>query len=124
MEESISQSDYEEEINEKELIDGIDEIDNPSIILGDEDENNFYNTYNIRKNKSSNILTKYEKTKILYERVNHLSLGSKPYINSKNYTDLYKIALEELNQKKLPYIIKRNIGDKNEYWKLSDLLIL
>mgnify|MGYP006174446593 CR=1 FL=1 len=93
------------------------------IILGDEDENNFYNDYDITKYKSSNILSKYEKTQILINRTLHLINGSQPYINTINFTNNYDIAVEELNQKKLPYIIKRTNGDKIEHWKLEDLII-
>ena len=34
----------------------------------------------------------------------------------------YQIALEELNQGKIPFIIKRPYGNTFEYWKLEDLL--
>ena len=129
MDEESVKSDYEEEIIEKSINetdddDGDEYTEDISIVIGEEDENNFYNTYDPTNNVSSNILTKYEKTKIIYERISHLSLGSKPYINSKNNTDLYSIALEELNKIRLPYIIKRNVGNKDEYWKLEDLIII
>ena len=92
------------------------------LLVGNEDEGNFYSKYNIVNNITPNILSKYERTKILYERIQHLTLGSKPYINTSNYDNYYDIAVEELNQKKLPYIIKRNIGNIYEYWKISDLI--
>ena len=73
-------------------------------------------------NKTIGILTKFEKTQILSERMTHLSNGCKPYINTDGYDKLYDIALEELNTNKLPYIVKRNIGKNIEYWKLEDLI--
>ena len=35
---------------------------------------------------------------------------------------IYDIALEELNQKKIPFILKRFMNNKYEYWKLEDLI--
>ena len=84
---------------------------------------------NYEKLKTSNIskpvLTKYEKTKILAERTQQLSNGSVSFLsNPENYSSIYEIALEELKQQKLPFIIKRPVSNKFEYWKLSDLSIL
>ena len=77
------------------------------------------------------ILTKYEKTRILGIRTKQLNNGAEPYITSKvNVTsekviDGYPIALRELEEKKLPFIIRRPIpGGGMEYWYLQDLEIL
>lgn len=98
-----------------------------SYILNEEDSKYFYTTYEEKKenNKSSNILNKYEKTKVIYERINLINNGAIPLIeNFEKYNNIYDIVLEELNQKKIPFIIKRTIGNINEYWKLEDLLIV
>ena len=77
------------------------------------------------QNKSKPILSKYEKTKILSERTQQLSNGSVSFLkNPESYASIYEIALEELKQKKLPFIIKRPVSNRFEYWKLSDLSIL
>tara|TARA_Y100000996_G_C22510861_1_gene638326 strand:+ start:926 stop:1297 length:372 start_codon:yes stop_codon:yes gene_type:complete len=104
-----------------DTITNIDEEYNSSI-LGDEDEQSFYESYDINNNITQNILSKYERTQILIERITHLSSGAKPYIKG-NFKDNYDIALEELKQKKLPYIIKRTNGGKIDYWKLEDLIL-
>ena len=72
------------------------------------------------------ILTKYEKTKVLGMRIKQLNHGSDPYIKTgKNILDSYVIALEELNQKKLPFIIARPLNkDKTEYWNINDLELI
>jgi DNA-directed RNA polymerases I, II, and III subunit RPABC2 len=72
------------------------------------------------------FLTLYEKTKIIGLRANQLSKGSVPFISvPKHITDVRDIARLELEQKRLPYIIKRPLPDGTfEYWRLSDLLIL
>jgi len=77
----------------------------------------------IKKNyKTSKYLTKYEKTKILSERTQQLANGSEYYIDDiSKFNNIYEIAYEELRQKKIPFIIKRPIGNSFEYWKLKDL---
>lgn len=72
------------------------------------------------------ILTKFEKTKILGIRTKQLNNNSRPYISgSENIKSNYLIAIEELQQKKLPFIIKRPLPNNTyEYWKLSNLEIV
>ena len=51
--------------------------------------------------------------------------GSTPLIpNVERFTSAYEIAVEELNTKKLPFIIRRPLPNLSgyEYWKLDDLL--
>jgi DNA-directed RNA polymerase subunit K/omega len=76
--------------------------------------------------KTIPLLTKYEKTKILGMRVKQLNNGAQPYIPSnEKIIDNYVIALIELEQKKIPFIIQRPLPNNNfEYWKLHDLDIL
>lgn len=72
------------------------------------------------------FLTNYEKTKIIGLRANQLSKGAAPFVNVPEYmTDVRDIARLELEQKRIPFIIKRPLPDgKFEYWRLVDLLIL
>ena len=74
--------------------------------------------------KTSNILTKYEKTKILSERCQQLNNGSISYIKDIQSNNIYEIANEELKMKLIPFIIKRPISNNFEYWKLEDLELL
>tara|TARA_B100000768_G_scaffold168938_1_gene174167 strand:+ start:489 stop:839 length:351 start_codon:yes stop_codon:yes gene_type:complete len=67
-------------------------------------------------------LTKYEKTKLLAERSQQLSSGSPAFVDvPESITNTYEIALLELRQKKIPFIIKRPYGNGFEFWKVSDL---
>jgi DNA-directed RNA polymerase subunit K/omega len=76
----------------------------------------------LKKYKTNNYLTKYEKTKILSERSSQIDDGSVIYLDDYSMFDnSYEIACEELKQRKLPFIIKRPYGNTFEYWKLSDL---
>lgn len=80
---------------------------------------------NKKNYNSSNVLSKYEKTRILCERAQQLEEGSQPYIsNIERYNSSYAIALEEFNSKKIPYIIRRSVPHSNnfEYWKLKDMI--
>jgi DNA-directed RNA polymerase I, II, and III subunit RPABC2 len=72
------------------------------------------------------FLTKYEKSRILGERAKQLNAGAKAMIPVEpTVIDGYLIALAELEQKKIPFIIKRPLPNGGcEYWKLKDLEIL
>ena len=75
--------------------------------------------------KTVPILSKYEYTKILGQRVKQLNSGSKTLIDSDKHINNYNIAEMELQQKKLPIVIKRPLPSGGcEYWKLQDLQIL
>lgn len=72
------------------------------------------------------FLTKYEKARILGERSKQLNSGAQSFIPvDEGMLDGYLIALKELEQKKIPFIIKRPLPNGGcEYWKLKDLEIL
>jgi len=79
--------------------------------------------------KTIPILTKYEKTRILGMRTKQLNDGAEPYIKlpttSVPIIDGYVIAQRELEEKKLPFIIRRPLPNGGtEYWYLQDLEIL
>ena len=73
--------------------------------------------------KTIPILTKYEITKILGMRTVQLDNGLEPFISvPSDVIDSSTIAKMELQQKKIPFIIKRPISHKHfEYWYLNDL---
>jgi len=76
--------------------------------------------------KTMPFLTKYEKTRILGQRAKQLNQGAQPMIPvDKKIIDGYLIAQLELQQKVLPFIIRRPLpGGKSEYWRVSDLEII
>jgi DNA-directed RNA polymerase I, II, and III subunit RPABC2 len=78
------------------------------------------------KHESPPFLTVYERTKILGTRTNQLAEGARPFVTVPEYvTSPLDIAKLELEQRRLPYIIKRPMPDGTfEYWRLSDLMIL
>ena len=76
--------------------------------------------------KTVPILSKFEKTRVLGLRAKQINEGAKPFVemNQSNY-DGYIIACQELNEKKIPFIIRRPMPNgASEYWRLKDLEIL
>ena len=73
--------------------------------------------------KTIPILTKYEKARILGQRTKQINNGADIFVEpKKNTIDGYLIALQELEEKKLPFIIRRPLPNgSSEYWKVSDL---
>jgi DNA-directed RNA polymerase subunit K/omega len=76
--------------------------------------------------KTMPFMTKYEKTRILGQRAKQLNQGAQPMIAvDKKIIDGYLIAQLELQQKALPFIIRRPLpGGKSEYWRLADLELI
>ena len=76
--------------------------------------------------KTIPFLTKYEMTRIVGQRAKQLDSGAKAFVKVPiNVVDGYQIALLELEQKKLPFIIKRPYPNGGvEYWNVTDLEVL
>lgn len=76
--------------------------------------------------RTTPLLTKFERTRILGERAKQLQQGAKPFIpGMEEVVDSYAIAEEELKQKLLPFIIERPLPfGECEYWQLADLEVL
>ena len=98
-----------------------DEIANMSVIVRDGN-----GTPIDPLHKTLPFLTRYEKARALGERAKQINSGAKPFVKvDETIIDGYLIALKELEEKKLPFIIKRPLPNGGcEYWKLSDLEIL
>jgi len=81
---------------------------------------------NDKKHRSLPFLSIFEKTKILGMRTNQLAQGARPFITVPEYiTDVKEIAILELEQRRLPIIIKRHMPDGSyEKFRLNDLMIL
>lgn len=73
-------------------------------------------------------MTKYEFDQIIGLRTMHLAIGAQPFIQMtndyviKSNMELRQIALQELKEKKLPYIVKRPLPNgEAEYWPVDKL---
>ena len=73
--------------------------------------------------KTLPIMTKFEKTRIIGQRAKQIETGSIPFIKvPDNIIDSYLIAELELQQRKLPFIIRRTLPNGTcEYWDVNDL---
>lgn len=92
-----------------------------------EDFGDIIKNYDPNKNKTRNILSKYEKVKIIGTRAEQLQRGSPPMIKLDGNVpfDPRAIAYEELKQRKSPMMICRRLPDgTKEYWRLDDMIII
>ena len=85
--------------------------------------------YDPKNNLSVPFLTIYEKTAILGLRKQQLTNGARTYLDNKlieeTNNDINEIALLELKNKKLPFMVCRTFPNgRKEYIKLDDLMIL
>jgi len=69
------------------------------------------------------IMTRYERARILGERARQINAGAKTFIEVEpTMIDGYLIALKELEQKRIPFIIQRPLPHGgSEYWRIADL---
>lgn len=68
-------------------------------------------------------LTKYERARILGQRAKQIETGATPFIKvPEDVIDGYLIAVLELQENRIPFIIRRPLPNGgSEYWKISDL---
>ena len=73
--------------------------------------------------KTIPILTKYERARILGQRAKQINSGATAFIKvPESVIDGYVIAELELQQKRIPFIIRRPLPNGgSEYWNLKDL---
>lgn len=127
---NIEEDDEEDIEDDTQLFSNDDSISNKNkntlnldtkIVSFNDTYSNYYNQNKITKP----FLTKYEKAKILGVRSQMLSNGSIPMIIvDKNITDTLDIARLELEQKKIPLLIRRYLPNKEfEDWRLEELII-
>ena len=76
--------------------------------------------------RTTPILTKYEKTRILGQRTKQIESGSIPFVKvPPNIIESCIIAEIELEAKKIPFIVRRPLpSGGSEYWKLKDLELI
>ena len=138
-----------DETNDDEVDDDVDQVDGDE---GEDDEANEDDNEDIDKSNWFNLIkkrdqepvesvmeisrkddkssgtwmymSKYEKTKILGLRSQQLANGSTPLVKvDSSIRNVEDIARMELEQHRLPYIIKRPLANgKYEYCKVGDLL--
>ena len=73
--------------------------------------------------KTLPYLTKFEKARVIGLRAKQINNGAEPFIDvPNNMIEGLTIAEKELEEKKIPFIIRRPLPNgSSEYWKLNDL---
>ena len=79
--------------------------------------------YDPLKNISSNKLSIYEATMIIAKRKTQLAYNVEPLVEYSEYDNIEEIVIRELKENKIPFMIKRTIGDVLEYWRIDDMVI-
>lgn len=80
--------------------------------------------YDFTKNKTLPKITKYEKALLIGKRAKQIAEGATPNVKVLPGQNAIEIAEEELLQRKIPFIIKRPIGNKFEFWKPADMEVI
>jgi DNA-directed RNA polymerase I, II, and III subunit RPABC2 len=103
------------------VINNYDEIASLTTVIRDKNNNIIDDLH-----RTLPYLTKYERARILGQRSKQINSGAKVFVKvPENIIDGYLIAQMELEQKRIPFIIKRPIpGGGCEYWNLKDLEIV
>jgi DNA-directed RNA polymerase I, II, and III subunit RPABC2 len=90
--------------------------------------NDIIKGYDPLKNRSKNIMTKYEKTVVIGIRLEQLAFGGHSTLNEEelqDFTNIKDIVMEELHQKKIPFIIRRTLPNQSyEYWRIEDMIVM
>lgn len=90
-----------------------------------DDYRNIMASYDVSKNITNPMITKYEKSEIMGQRLSQLQYGAKPLIKIEpnDILDIHDIVLREYKEGVIPFIIERHVGDSHiEYWKFRDLI--
>jgi DNA-directed RNA polymerase I, II, and III subunit RPABC2 len=113
--------DYLVNFHPESLIQNYDEIYNLSRVVRDANGVIVDNLH-----KTLPMMTKYEKTRILGQRAKQINDGATPFVKvPEGVIDGYLIAIKELEEKKIPFIIRRPLPNRgSEYWLVEDLEII
>jgi len=120
--ENIEKQSYINNFHQNMVEHNEEEIKALSTVIRDKNNNIIDNLH-----KTLPILSKYEKSRILGIRASQINNGAQILVKPKIKTfDGYLIAQQELEERKIPFIIKRPLpmGGGCEYWKLNDLEIV
>jgi DNA-directed RNA polymerase I, II, and III subunit RPABC2 len=81
--------------------------------------------YDPLKNTTRNLMSKYEKAKIVGLRIQQLANGATTLVDTSKLKSVQEIVYAELEQKVLPFIVIRALPNgTSEYWKVKDLIVM
>nr|QBK88649.1 MAG: RNA polymerase subunit 6 [Mimivirus LCMiAC01] len=125
--------DYDDEYIEQNDTETIDKncfykyvFDDDDVVYDDFDDDEIKGDDNdiVPSNKriTKPILFKFERVRMLGDRVKQLSLGAKPMLKNVSHLTLKEIAILEIEKNVIPLIIYRKLANgKKEKWYISEL---
>lgn len=89
-----------------------------------ESYNDVMQNYDPSKYVSNNVMTKYEKTRIIGLRLEQIARGAPTLVDTSNCTSIREIVDREIAEKKIPYVLCRTLPNKKkEYFRVCDMII-
>merc|ERR1712188_4953 len=77
-----------------------------------------------RERDTTRFMTKYERARVLGTRALQISMNAPVLVETKNLSDPLQIAMKELREKKIPFVIRRYLPDGSyEDWGIDELTI-
>lgn len=93
--------------------------------------------YDPSRNRTSPMMTRFERTKVLGLRTEQIARGSLPLLDAEEIEQLASsptasfasislhLATQELRKKKTPYVIVRTLPNgKRETWRVADMIVI
>lgn len=86
--------------------------------------------YDPARNRTSCVMTRFEKAKVLGMRTEQIARGAPPLIDlaqlpPADRTRADRVAAEELRQLKTPFVLGRNLPNgEREYWRIRDMIVM
>ena len=106
-----------------------DDVDDAEVEIGNQGEDNVEVLQSAQgpidpsQRITTPFMTKYERARVLGTRALQISMGAPVMVDLDGETDPLKIATMELNDKKIPMIVRRYLPDgSHEDWKIQELL--
>lgn len=82
---------------------------------------NVLENINKKPKKTIPIMTKFEKARVKGVRLQQLAYGAKPRVNTENLKNINEIVDKELEERKLPFIIRRSLPNGYfEDWRMEE----
>lgn len=74
--------------------------------------------------KTTPFLTKYERARVLGARALQIAMGAPPCVSAEGETDALRVATLEMQQRKMPIVVRRYLPDgTHEDWRVDELML-
>lgn len=108
---------------EPQIDDNVETEENPDLIPENDAAVVDAKMVPLKERKTTKFLTKYEKARVLGTRALQISMNAPVMVELQGETDPLRIAMKELEEGKIPIIIRRYLPDKSyEDWHVKELI--